>query len=86
MNEHHTLRNLKIKNQRGFGPSQRQNMKTPSTTLVKTGLYDGKELARQAVRPGAMHAYTLPSRVLNRRHYPNGVVLNIKTEEDAKND
>jgi hypothetical protein len=37
---------------------------------VNTGIYTAPELRRQAARPGALDAYTLPSRFGNRRTFP----------------
>ena len=47
--------------------------KTPSNVINKmAGLYDGKELRKEAVRPGATDTWNLPSRFGNEIRYPDG--------------
>ena len=47
--------------------------KTPSQTISKmAGVYDGKELRKEAVRPGSTDTWNLPSRFGNEIRYPDG--------------
>lgn len=39
---------------------------------ANTGRYNGKELGPSGNRPGAMDAYSLPSRIGQELHYPGG--------------
>lgn len=43
----------------------------PISNASSRAIYDGAEL-RAHVRPGALAAYSLPSRVNNRLHFPDG--------------
>lgn len=49
----------------------RSHAQVPISNASSRAIYDGAEL-RAHVRPGALAAYSLPSRVNNRLHFPDG--------------
>lgn len=58
-------------------PSARFLANMPISNASSRAIYDGAEL-RAHVRPGSQVAFSLPSRVGNRLHFPDGRVTDLQ--------
>ena len=66
-----------------FDHIENESLDTPHRAM--RGQYDGAELRPYTGRPGAMHAFSLPSRMGNQLRYRDGRILAVRnTTEEAQ--